>query len=64
MEDLASIEDRNKPELVRGWIKEAKARERLFLEDSPDRNSFGAGGYSGAIDVLEELERFLDGEDA
>lgn len=63
MEDVASPEDRIQPELILGWIKEAKARERRWLESCVERNSYGAGTYGGSIEVLEELERWLTGAD-
>jgi hypothetical protein len=51
---------------LRDWISDELHRERNGYKDSVAvgaQNSVGAGMFSGAIEVLERLERFLDGDE-
>lgn len=51
---------------LRDWIADELKRERNGMRDaqaSGARNSFGCGASSGAVETLERLERFLDGDE-
>jgi hypothetical protein len=65
MEKVAGPTHRREFE-VRDWIEDELRRERNGWNDaiaSGAKNSVGAGAHSGAVETLERLKRFLDGDE-
>lgn len=51
---------------IKDWIEDELHRERNGWNDAiaaGAKNSVGAGAYSGAVEILERLKRFLDGDE-
>lgn len=65
MEDLAATTHRREFE-IRDWINDELLRERNGRDNAivaGARNSFGCGASSGAVEILERLQRFLNGDE-
>lgn len=59
----AGCEVRPTPTEVLEWANKQLERERELLSGTQDQNSCGAGMSMGAIDVLERLKLWVEGED-